>query len=171
LIRSSERFAPRELIKRRQNTITTLIALRFLWSNILAESERLRTRPQRRARGTGKVLHARPRIPCRTGCAAPLAVKLRAGDGAPVGVLPRVVLLCYHRDDQMMVSLGLETRAFPRGRVLEQGPVRCSVRVSKPFLVPWGVGGRQEPLSCLTSISGLALDELAEMGMAEASGR
>jgi hypothetical protein len=51
-----------------------------------------------------------------------VAAKLRAEGGVPVGVLTRVVLLCYYRDDRVMISLGLEARPpFPRGHVLEQG--------------------------------------------------
>jgi hypothetical protein len=51
-----------------------------------------------------------------------VAAQLRAEGGAQVGVLTRIVLLCYYRDDRVMVSLGLEARPpFPKGHVLEQG--------------------------------------------------
>jgi len=51
-----------------------------------------------------------------------VAARLRAEGGDPVAILTRVVLLCYYRDDRVMVSLGLEPRPpFPKGHVLEQG--------------------------------------------------
>jgi len=51
-----------------------------------------------------------------------VAATLRAEGGNPVAVLTRVVLLCYYRDDRVMISLGLEPRPpFPKGHVLEQG--------------------------------------------------
>ena len=51
-----------------------------------------------------------------------LAAKLRAEGGNRVAVLTRVVLLCYYRDDRVLVSLGLEARPpFPKGHVVEQG--------------------------------------------------
>ena len=65
-----------------------------------------------------------------------LAAKLRAEGGAQVGVLTRIVLLCYYRDDRVMVSLGLEARPpFPKGHVLEQGDwsLLDPVRARKPF--------------------------------------
>ena len=68
-----------------------------------------------------------------------VAAKLRAEGGAPVGVLTRVVLLCYYRDDRVMLSLGLEARApFPKGHVLEQGDwsLLDPVRTRKPFWRP-----------------------------------
>jgi hypothetical protein len=68
-----------------------------------------------------------------------VAVKLRADGGSPLGVLTRLVLLCYYRDDRVMVSLGLETRPpFPKGHVLEQGDwsLLDPVRVRKPFWRP-----------------------------------
>src|SRR5689334_14681355 len=47
------------------------------------------------------------------------AAKLRAEGGNAVAVLTRIVLLCYYRDDRVMLSLGLEPRApFPKGHVL-----------------------------------------------------
>ena len=68
-----------------------------------------------------------------------MAVKLRAEGGVPVGVLTRLVLLCYYRDDRVMVSLGLEVRPpFPKGHVLEQGDwsLLDPVRARKPFWRP-----------------------------------
>ena len=68
-----------------------------------------------------------------------VAVKLRAEGGAAVGVLTRIVLLCYYRDDRVMVSLGLEARPpFPKGHVLEQGDwsLLDPVRARKPFWRP-----------------------------------
>ena len=51
-----------------------------------------------------------------------VATQLRAEGGTAVGVLTRIVLLCYYRDDRVMVSLGLDPRApFPKGHVVEQG--------------------------------------------------
>ncbi len=70
-----------------------------------------------------------------------VAAKLRAEGGVPVSVLTRVVLLCYYRDDRVMVSLGLEARApFPKGHVLEQGDwsLLDPVRARKPFWRPTG---------------------------------
>ena len=68
-----------------------------------------------------------------------LAAKLRAEGGAPVAALTRVVLLCYYRDDRVMVSLGLEPRPpFPKGHVLEQGDwsLLDPVKARKPFWRP-----------------------------------
>jgi hypothetical protein len=68
-----------------------------------------------------------------------VAARLRADGGAPVGVLTRLVLLCYYRDDRVMVSLGLEARPpFPKGHVLEQGDwsLLDPVRARKPFWRP-----------------------------------
>jgi hypothetical protein len=65
-----------------------------------------------------------------------LAAKLRAEGGAPIAAITRVVLLCYYRDDRVMLSLGLEPRPpFPKGHVLEQGDSSLldPVRVRKPF--------------------------------------
>ena len=51
-----------------------------------------------------------------------IANQLRTEGGPPVAVLTRIVLLCYYRDDRVMLSLGLEPRPpFPKGHVLEQG--------------------------------------------------
>ena len=68
-----------------------------------------------------------------------VAAKLRAEGGSPVGVLTRIVLLCYYRDDRVMLSLGLEARPpFPKGHVLEQGDwsLLDPVRARKPFWRP-----------------------------------
>ena len=70
---------------------------------------------------------------------AEVAAKLRAEGGAAVGVLTRVVLLCYYRDDRVMVSLGLELRPpFPKGHEVEQGDwsLLDPVRGRKPFWRP-----------------------------------
>jgi hypothetical protein len=70
---------------------------------------------------------------------AEVAAKLRAERGTPVAVLVRLVLLCYYRDDRVMVSLGLEPRApFPKGHVVEQGDwsLLDPVRARKPFWRP-----------------------------------
>ena len=70
---------------------------------------------------------------------AEVATKLRAEGGVAVGVLTRVVLLCYYRDHRVMVSLGLEVRLpFPQGHVLEQGDwsLLAPVRARKPFWRP-----------------------------------
>jgi hypothetical protein len=70
---------------------------------------------------------------------AEVATKLRAEGGVPVGVLTRVVLLCYYRDDRVMLSLGLEVRPpFPHGHVVEQGDwsLLDPVRARKPFWRP-----------------------------------
>ncbi len=68
-----------------------------------------------------------------------VAAKLRAEGGAPVAVVTRIVLLCYYRDNRVMVSLGLEARPpFPKGHVLEQGDwsLLDPVRARKPFWRP-----------------------------------
>ena len=67
---------------------------------------------------------------------AVVAGRLQAEGGAGMAVLVRVVLLCYYRDDRVMVSLGLEPRApFPKGHVLEQGDwsLLDQVKARKPF--------------------------------------
>jgi hypothetical protein len=70
---------------------------------------------------------------------AEVAAKLRAEGGSPVRVLTRFVLLCYYRDDRVMVSLGLEVRPpFPKGHVIEQGDWSLlePVRAREPFWRP-----------------------------------
>ena len=70
---------------------------------------------------------------------AEVAARLRAEGGLPIRVLTRIVLLCYYRDDRVMVSLGLEARPpFPKGHVVEQGDwsLLDPVRARKPFWRP-----------------------------------
>ena len=70
---------------------------------------------------------------------AAVAARLRAEGGVPVRVLSRIVLLCYYRDDRVMVSLGLEARPpFPKGHVVEQGDwsLLDPVRARRPFWRP-----------------------------------
>ena len=67
------------------------------------------------------------------------ATRLRTDGGAPVAVLTRIVLLCYYRDDRVMLSLGLEPRApFPKGHEIEQGDwsLLDPVRAREPFWRP-----------------------------------
>lgn len=68
-----------------------------------------------------------------------VAVRLRAEGGTAVAVLTRIVLLCYYRDDRVMLSLGLEPRPpFPKGHELEQGDwsLLDPVRSREPFWRP-----------------------------------
>ena len=68
-----------------------------------------------------------------------VAARLRADGGNPVRVLTRIVLLCYYRDDRVMISLGLEARPpFPKGHTLEQGDwsLLDPVRTRPPFWRP-----------------------------------
>jgi hypothetical protein len=65
-----------------------------------------------------------------------VAAAFREASGAPLAALVRVVLLCYYRDDRVMLSLGQEPRPpFPKGHVVEQGdwslldPVRARPRM------------------------------------------
>jgi hypothetical protein len=70
---------------------------------------------------------------------AEVAATLRAEGGTAIGVLTRIALLCYYRDDRVMVSLGLEARPpFPKGHELEQGDwsLLDPVRARKPFWRP-----------------------------------
>jgi hypothetical protein len=67
---------------------------------------------------------------------AEVAAKLRAKRGTSVGVLTRIVMLCYYRDERVMLSLGLEPRPpFPKGHEVEQGDwsLLDPVRARKPF--------------------------------------
>jgi hypothetical protein len=51
-----------------------------------------------------------------------VAAQVRAEGGAAVATLARVILQCYHRDDRVIRSLGLEPRPpYPKGHVLEDG--------------------------------------------------
>ena len=72
-------------------------------------------------------------------CRSEVAVRLRAEGGAAVAVLTRIVLLCYYRDDRVMLSLGLEPRPpFPKGHEIEQGDwsLLDPVRARAPFWRP-----------------------------------
>ena len=67
---------------------------------------------------------------------AEVAAAFRETGGAALAALVRVVLLCYYRDDRVMLSLGQEPRPpFPKGHVVEQGdwslldPVRARPRM------------------------------------------
>lgn len=65
-----------------------------------------------------------------------LGVRLRTEGGNPMAVLTRLVLLCYYRDDRVLMSLGLEPRPpFPKGYELEQGDwsLLDPVKARKPF--------------------------------------
>jgi hypothetical protein len=67
---------------------------------------------------------------------AEVAVRLRAERDVAVAVLTRIVLLCYYRDDRVMLSLGLEPRPpFPKGHEIEQGDwsLLDPVRARAPF--------------------------------------
>lgn len=51
-----------------------------------------------------------------------VATRFKAEGGAALFALNRLVLLCYYRDDRVMLSLGQEPRPpFPKGHVVEQG--------------------------------------------------
>jgi hypothetical protein len=68
-----------------------------------------------------------------------VAAKLRAAGNPAVGVLTRIVLLCYYRDDRVMISLGMEARPpFPKGHVIEQGDwsLLDQVRTRRPIWRP-----------------------------------
>lgn len=53
---------------------------------------------------------------------AEVAMRLKAEGGASLFALNRLVLLCYYRDDRVMLSLGQEPRPpFPKGHLVEQG--------------------------------------------------
>ena len=68
-----------------------------------------------------------------------VAGRLREEGGTAVAVLTRVVLLCYYRDDRVMLSLGLEPRPpFPKGHEIEQGDwsLLDPVRKRAPFWRP-----------------------------------
>ena len=70
---------------------------------------------------------------------AQVAAALRKQGGSDVLVLTRLVLLCYYRDDRVMISLGLEPRPpFPKGHEIEQGDwsLLDPVRSRKPFWRP-----------------------------------
>ena len=68
-----------------------------------------------------------------------LAQALQAEGGDQLAALTRTVLLCYYRDDRVMLSLGLEARPpFPKGHVLDQGDwsLLDPVKARKPFWRP-----------------------------------
>ena len=70
---------------------------------------------------------------------AEVAAALRAERDSGVAVLTRIVLLCYYRDDRVMLSLGLEPRPpFPKGHEIEQGDwsLLDPVRAREPFWRP-----------------------------------
>lgn len=70
---------------------------------------------------------------------ADVAAALRAERNSGVAVLTRIVLLCYYRDDRVMLSLGLEPRPpFPKGHEIEQGDwsLLDPVRARAPFWRP-----------------------------------
>jgi hypothetical protein len=93
----------------------------------------------RAALGTLRTLAGGPFTVLDTARRGEVAAMLRADGGAAVGVLARLVLLCYYRDDRVMVSLGLEARPpFPKGHELEQGDwsLLDPVRARKPFWRP-----------------------------------
>jgi hypothetical protein len=51
-----------------------------------------------------------------------VANALRAEGGPALAALTRVILLCYYRDDRVMISLGQEPRPpFPKGHAVDQG--------------------------------------------------
>jgi hypothetical protein len=51
-----------------------------------------------------------------------VATTFKQEGGAALLALNRVVLLCYYRDDRVMLSLGQEARPpFPKGHEVEQG--------------------------------------------------
>jgi hypothetical protein len=65
-----------------------------------------------------------------------MAGMLRREGGTPVAVLTRIVLLCYYRDDRVLISLGIEPRPpFPKGHELEQGDwsLLDAMRARPPF--------------------------------------
>ena len=69
------------------------------------------------ARHAGK-----PRADLAAGRRDEVANEFRATGGGAAATLVRVVLQCYYRDDRVLRSLGLESRApFPQGYTLEQG--------------------------------------------------
>jgi hypothetical protein len=51
-----------------------------------------------------------------------VVTEFRASGGVPAATLARVILQCYYRDDRVLRSHGLESRApFPKGHVLPEG--------------------------------------------------
>lgn len=65
-----------------------------------------------------------------------VANDLRAEGGPALAALARVILLCYYRDDRVMLSLGQEPRPpFPKGHTVEQGDwsLLDPVKARRPF--------------------------------------
>jgi hypothetical protein len=65
-----------------------------------------------------------------------LSETLQAEPSSALAVLTRLVMLCYYRDDRVVLSLGLEPRPpFPNGHVVEQGDwsLLDPVRARPPF--------------------------------------
>jgi hypothetical protein len=90
----------------------------------------------RAALGRLRELAAGPFAALDSGRRVEVAAMLREQRGADVGALTRVVLLCYYRDDRVLLSLGLEPRPpFPKGHVVEEGDwsLLDHVRARKPF--------------------------------------
>ena len=85
-----------------------------------------------------RAAHTGRRSPRCAGYCAPcaeLAAKLRAEAGPHAGVLTRIVLLCYYRDDRVMVLLGLEARPpFPKATCWSKG----DWSLLDPVRGPWG---------------------------------
>ncbi len=65
-----------------------------------------------------------------------VANSFRAEGGVLLAAITRVILLCYYRDDRVMLSLGQEPRPpFPKGHTLEQGDwsLLDPVKARRPF--------------------------------------
>jgi hypothetical protein len=90
----------------------------------------------RAALATLRTLSGGPLTAVDTARRTEVAAELRAEGGVPVSVLTRIVMLCYYRDERVMLSLGLEPRApFPKGHIVEQGDwsLLDPVRARNPF--------------------------------------
>lgn len=84
---------------------------------------------------------------------AEVVAKPRTDGGAPLGFLTRVVLLCYYRDDRVVVSLGLEARPpFPKGHLLDRETGRCSTRSGPASLLASGVVTAAEGMGATSSL-------------------
>ena len=65
-----------------------------------------------------------------------VANSFRAEGGPAPATIARVILLCYYRDDRVMLSLGQEPRPpFPKGHTVEQGDwsLLDPVKARQPF--------------------------------------
>ncbi|MFI4999898.1 MAG: hypothetical protein ACHQK9_08475 [Reyranellales bacterium] len=65
-----------------------------------------------------------------------IANAFRAEGGPALAAIARVILLCYYRDDRVMLALGQEPRPpFPKGHTVEQGDwsLLDPVKARKPF--------------------------------------